>query len=488
MANIISNLSPQLVWNYFYDITRIPRPSGGEDRILSYLKSFAKEHQLEYCQDKIGNLLILKKATAKMKNEPTLILQSHVDMVCEKNADVVIDFEKDPIELEIQEGYLKAKGTTLGADNGIGVAAQLAVLESSSIEHPALECLFTVSEEVGLKGVIGLSNSLLKGKRLINLDSEEEGDLYIGCAGGMDTIISLPYDILPTPSKLYFFHLKVGGLIGGHSGSDIHLKRANANKILATFLYEISEKTDLYISSIKGGSKRNAIAREAEVVAGVPHAFKECLRIQLNLFTVAMEDEYGDEETNIYLDMVTEDVPETIIDPRETTELIKKLVNCPHGVMAMSKDIPGLVETSTNLASIKMREDYTIEVVTTQRSLKNEEKERIAQQIVRCFKGSGITINHPTKYPAWQPLLTSPLMQLCQSVYSKMYNKKPAVKAIHAGLECALFLEKYPTMDMISFGPTLEAVHSPDERIDISTVVTFWDYLLEILKTKTNED
>jgi dipeptidase D len=479
----ISRLEPTLLWHYFNEITQIPHPSKKEEKIVAYIVDFAQRHGLSLKRDRANNLLVTKPATPGFEHLPTVVLQSHLDMVCEKNNDVQFDFNTDAIQTEINGDWLSAKGTTLGADNGVGVATELALLASDTVEHGKLECLFTVDEETGLTGAKALEPGFFTGKILINLDSEEEGYLYVGCAGGMDTIIRFKYESQPTPEKLFFFRLDVKGLTGGHSGGDIHKGLANANKLLVHFLQTISAESPLYISEIGGGNLRNAIAREAFVIAGVPFPFKERVRVLLSFFAADMEEQYGAIDPHIRFDLESIEAPTDIIDPEVAKRLLEALVACPHGVIAMSQDIEGLVETSANMASVKQNKEQGImEVVTSQRSAIEHEKKAITEKIESIFTQGGAVVTHGEGYPGWKPNLQSPILQIVRDSYQRLFDKQPHVLAIHAGLECGLFLEKYPDLDMVSFGPTMEGVHSPQERLFIPSVPLFWNHLLDVLK------
>lgn len=479
----IKDLEPKIVWNYFYDITQIPRPSKKEEKILKYLLDFGKKHNLETKQDKAGNILITKPATPGKENLPTLILQSHVDMVCEKNSDVTHDFDNEPIKTIIDGDWVKADGTTLGADNGIGVATQLAVLASDNIAHGKIEALFTVDEETGLTGANSLQKDFLTGNILLNLDTEEEGEIYIGCAGGKGTKAYFKYKTKDVPKKYFWFNVQVKGLRGGHSGSDIDKGLGNANKILNRFLHSISRKKyGMALSEIKGGNLHNAIAREAYAIVGVKEKYKEDMRVKLNTFLAKIQNEYKQTEPNLDMQLESVQIPSNIINKSATENLIAALYACPHGVISMSQDIPGLVETSTNLASVKMLDNHTIEVGTSQRSSVESRKDDIVTMVSTVFEMAGAKIINNEGYPGWQPNTDSEILKVAKKEYKALYNKTPKVKAIHAGLECGLFLEKYPTLDMISIGPDMTDVHSPDEKMKISSVGKFWDYLIKILE------
>ena len=485
----IKDLEPSAIWGYFYDITQIPRPSKKEEKIRAYLLDFAEKHNLEVKQDKAGNILITKPATPGKEDLPTIILQSHIDMVCEKNSNIEHDFDNDPIETIIEGDWVKANGTTLGADNGIGVAAELAVLASDDIAHGKIEAFFTVDEETGLTGANALEKDFLTGNLLINLDTEEEGEIYIGCAGGKGTKAYFKYKEKDAPKKYFWFRVMVKGLRGGHSGSDIDKGYGNANKILARFLNSISRKKyDMILSEIGGGNLHNAIPREAFALLGVKEKYKEDIRVKLNTFLADVQSELKHTEPNLDIQLESVQIPSKVINRKTTEKLILALNACPHGVIGMSHDIPGLVETSTNLASIKMLPDNQIEIGTSQRSSVESQKRYIVNKVSSVFELAGAKIIHNEGYPGWQPNPDSNLLKLAQREYKNLYNKDSKVKAIHAGLECGLFLEKYPNLDMISIGPDMTDVHSPDEKMKISSVGKFWDFLVKILENISSDD
>ncbi|NDW09145.1 aminoacyl-histidine dipeptidase [Dysgonomonas sp. 520] len=478
----IHDLKPSVVWKYFYELTQIPRPSKKEEKVIAYLLNFAKEHNLEAKKDHAGNVLITKPATKGKENLKTVILQGHVDMVCEKNNDVTFNFDTDPIQTYVDGDWLKAKGTTLGADNGMGVAAALAILASDNIEHGRLECLFTIDEETGLTGAYALGKDFLTGEILINLDTEEEGEIYIGCAGGKGTTITFKYEEEEPPSGYYWFNVAIKGLNGGHSGSEIHKGLGNANKILARYLWEVSRKMDLRLAKISGGNLHNAIAREASALAGVPMGDKERVAVMLNIFAAEVQGELSVIDPNVQLTIDTTDQPEFVFDKNTTRNLLNGLVACPHGVLAMSQDIPGLVEASTNLASVKMKENQTIVIGTSQRSSTESLKNYAANMINAVFTLAKAKVEHGDGYPGWKPNPNSEILKVAEKVYEDLYKVEPEIKAIHAGLECGLFLEKYPYLDMVSCGPTITDAHSPAEQVNIPSVAKWWDFLLEVLK------
>jgi len=479
----IKDLKPAEVWHYFYELTQIPRPSKKEEKVIAYLLEFAKKHKLEAKKDEAGNVLITKPATKGLENLPTVILQGHVDMVSEKNAGTQHDFDKDPIETYVDGEWLKAKGTTLGADNGVGVAAALAILASDSIEHGKLECLFTVDEETGLTGAFALSKDLLTGDILINLDTEEEGEIYIGCAGGKITTATFHYKQEAAPANYFWFKVQVKGLSGGHSGSEIHKGLGNANKILNRYLWSMYQKYGLALSEIDGGNLHNAIAREASAVAGIPYSKKEDAIIEVNTFASDVEAELKAIDPNVQITIESTDAPAFVIDKDTTRNLIYGLYACPHGVLGMSLEIPGLVETSTNMASVKMKEDNTIVITASQRSSTNSLKDDAGNMVNAAFSLAGADVKHSAGYPGWKPNPNSAILGIAKQSYQKLYGKEPEIMAIHAGLECGLFLEKYPHLDMISCGPTIRNAHSPEEQVEIESVGKWWVLLLDILKS-----
>ena len=478
----IKDLEPKVVWQYFDEITQVPRPSKKEGRIIQYIEEVAAKNQVDIKKDKVGNLLLFKPGTKGYEALPTVVLQAHVDMVCEKNNDVVFDFEKDAIQTVVKGEWLHAKGTTLGADNGIGVAAALAVVTSKDIEHGPVECLFTVDEETGLTGANALKKGFVTGNILLNLDSEDEGELFIGCAGGKGTVATFTYKAIPAPKSFRYFRITVAGLNGGHSGSDIHKGLGNANKILARFLYRLQEKYPFCLSEIQGGNLHNAIAREAYAVIGTAAKNREAIRIMLNHFAADIENELKRVDPNVKMTMETVDTPKKCLPRTLKEKLIRSLLACPHGVKSMSHEIDGLVETSTNLASIKKIGDTKIVVGTSQRSSVESAKNAIADQVAAVFRLAGAKVVHGEGYPGWTPNPESKILTVARESYRKLFGKDAKIMAIHAGLECGLFLEKYPQLDMISFGPTLRNVHSPDECIEIKTVDLWWQHLLDILK------
>ena len=479
----ITDLRPNIVWKYFHEVTQVPRPSKKEGKMIAFLESFAEAHHIAIKKDAVGNILMSKPATPGMENRPVVVLQSHMDMVCEKNNDTKHDFDNDPIETVIDGEWLRANGTTLGADNGIGVAAELALLASDDIEHGPIECLFTVDEETGLTGAKAVQEGFMTGDILLNLDSEDEGEVFMGCAGGKDTQATFHYTPVPAPEALHYVRIDVKGLNGGHSGGEIHKGLGNANKILVRYLYLLRQQCPFVLCEIDGGNLRNAIAREAHAVIGLPTEHKETARVLLNHFAADVENELKHVDKNVRLIMESVECPAFRIDDETAEKVIFAMHACPHGVIGMSHDIEGLVETSTNLASIKMKEENTILVGTSQRSSIESCKIAVANQVAATFNLAGAEVRHGDGYPGWAPNPDSKILKVAQDIYKRLFGKEAKIKAIHAGLECGLFLTKYPHLDMISFGPTLRDVHSPNERIEIKTVELWWQHLTDLLKS-----
>ncbi|NOU19932.1 MAG: aminoacyl-histidine dipeptidase [Bacteroidales bacterium] len=479
--NRIEQLQPAEIWKYFLEICKIPRPSKKEERIAKYLMDFANEHNLEAFQDEAGSVVIRKPATAGFENIQPVVLQSHIDMVCEKNSDTVFDFNTDPITPFIDGEWVKAKGTTLGADDGIGIASQLAILSSITINHGPIECLFTVDEETGLTGAFEMKPGFFNSKILLNLDSEDEGELFIGCAGGLDTVATFAYDEEKVPSNFTAFKVTVKGLKGGHSGDDIEKGLGNSIKIITRFLWKSTNKFDLRLSVLDGGNLRNAIPREAWAVIVVHIDDKALLLKDFDLYKSEIINEIQDVEPGIIVSIEDHDLPEFVIDEPTHFDLLNSLYACPHGVISMSRQLKGLVETSTNLASVKFIQDHQILVTTSQRSSVESLKHDISNMVESVFRLANANVQHSEGYPGWAPNTNSEILKITRTAYKKLFGVEPVVRAIHAGLECGLFLEKYPYLDMISFGPTIKGAHSPDERLNIQTTQKYWDLLLEVL-------
>lgn len=481
MDNAILDFEPSRLWHYFAEILKIPRPSKKEEKIIAYLKDFGEKHQLETIVDHIGNVLIRKPATEGRENTTPVVLQSHMDVVCEKNNDVIHDFENDPIKARIEGEWVKATGTTLGADDGIGIAAQLAILEASNIEHGPLECLFTMDEESGLTGATELKSDLLKSKILLNLDSEDEGQLFFGCAGGKDTNIELPFSLEDTPKNTTAFKAEVKGLLGGHSGDEIHKRLGNANKILNRFLWENSHKMELRTAHFDGGNLRNAIAREAYAIITIPTSKTDEFTEAAETYFSILKSEYKVSDPGVNFSIEKTELPNQVIDIQSQNNLLNSLYACPHGVIAFSAEVPDFIETSTNLAAVKTKDAY-FKITTSQRSSVESAKDDVANMVRSVFELAGARIEHTGGYPGWQPNPNSKIVAETVKSYKRLFNTEPEVLAIHAGLECGLIGDTYPEMDMISFGPTIKGAHSPDERLHIESTIKFWDLLIDVLK------
>ena len=469
------------VMDFFLEICRIPRPSGSEEKMGEYLMSFAAARGLAARKDEVGNVLISKPAAPGFEGRQTVILQAHQDMVCEKDATLDHDFMTQPIETYVEDGWLKARGTTLGADDGMGIAMALAILDSKEIEHGPVECLFTVSEETGLTGATCLKPGMMNGKKLINLDSEDEGQIYIGCAGGMNSMIEFEYKSETVPAGYLFLRVGVDKFHGGHSGDDIEKGFANANKILARFLNAAQDKYDMRLCSISGGNLHNAIPRDATAVIAVPFADREKIRVDFNVFASEVQDEYHVTEREAKFFMESTDAVAECIEPAVARNIIRSVFAVFNGVYAMSMDVPGLVETSSNLARIRT-EQGKVTMVASQRSSVESAKYAVQAAVAACFRLAGAKVEQSDGYPGWAPNPKSELLDISVRAYRELFGRDPQVKAIHAGLECGLFLDAYPDLDMISIGPTLRGVHSPSERLELATVPMVFDHLLAILR------
>lgn len=478
----ITALEPKLIWSYFDEITKIPRPSKKEEKIRQYITDFGKKLKLNVKTDEAGNIVITKPATKGMENKKTVILQSHMDMVCEKNSDKDFNFEEDAIQTIVDGNWVKADGTTLGADDGIGIAAQLAILAADDVSHGPVECLFTVDEETGLTGANNLGKNMLEGKTLINLDSEDEGEIFIGCAGGVDTLITLRYKEKPLPQNHQAFRVSVTGLKGGHSGDDIHKNRGNAIKILTRIVLGAVNTYQARLHSIDGGNLRNAIPREAFAVFAIPadQVYHFNQHVQVLVQTIKNENKVN--EPRLQISAKPQELPQHVMNRKAANRILEALNSCFNGVLNYSAEIPDLVETSSNLASVKINQDEnTLLVTTSQRSSVDTMRMYVASVVAGAFKLAKGKVKHTDGYPGWSPDKDSEILRITETAYQKLFQQKPVVRAIHAGLECGLFLEKYPGLDMISFGPTIRGAHSPDERIDIETTQKFWDLLLEVM-------
>ena len=473
-------MNSEKVLSYFKEITKIPRESGHEEHIVAYLQQFAAENNLECKTDEAGNVLIVKEAAPGYENVPVIVLQSHTDMVCEKNEGVEHDFAKDPIKYIIKDGWMIAPDTTLGADCGIGVAAQMAMLVTD-IPCGKIECLFTTAEETGLDGAMALQPGFFTGKLLLNLDSEDEGEIFVGCAGGLDTTAEFHYTTVDVQEGFELEEVFVKDAMGGHSGDDINKGRANSVQLLGRFLYSCLD-LDWQLVTIDGGNKRNAIAREAKAVIAAEPDTLDIINERLEAYAADVAEEYGAIETELKLGFEEVEFPEAkAIDEMTSWNLITALCAAPHGVLAMSQEIENFVETSTNLASVKMTQPGVIRIGSSQRSCVTAARRAAAAKMEACFVLAGATVTHEGEYPGWAPAAESPVRDACVASYRKLFGVDPKVKAIHAGLECGLFTEKFPGLDMVSFGPTLRGVHAPGERLDLASLDKFVDLLVDVV-------
>lgn len=477
-----SNLKPRCVFEQFAKINEIPRPSKREEKMIEYLKNWGESRNLDTQVDETGNVIIRKPATPGHENRKTVILQSHIDMVCDKLVDVEFDFDKDAIQTYVDGDWLKAKGTTLGADDGIGVAIELALLDSNDVEHGPIECVFTRDEETQLTGASGMKAGFMTGDMLINLDSEDEGQFFVSCAGGRSTMAEFDFVREDAPAGYFFMQGSVKGLKGGHSGDDIEKKRANAIKILGRFLYKEMEKYDVRLSRFDSGKMHNAIPRDGRFTIAVPHDVKENVKADWNVFTSEVEDEFHVSDTDMVFAMDSTDA-EKVVPADVAVRFVRALQAVDNGVFAMCQDeaLAWMVETSSNIASI-VTEDNQIKVMSSQRSNVMSNLDNQCNTVKAVFELAGAKVEQNDGYPAWKMNPNSKLTEIVVDTYKKLFGKEPIVKGIHAGLECGLFSERYPNLDMVSFGPTLRDVHTPDERLYIPTVEMVWNHLIEILK------
>ena len=479
--DVIKNLEPKILWERFYEMTRVPRPSKKESKIIRHMKNLLKDLNVEFREDNVGNILAKVPATPGYENSPIVILQGHVDMVCEKNKDVKHDFENDPLKVSVKDGWVVADGTTLGSDNGIGVAAALAIATDKEAEHGPIEILMTVDEETGLTGATNLEPGFITGKMLLNLDSEEDGSYYIGCAGGIDTIATFTVETESMNSSWFLYKLIVGGLKGGHSGLDIIHGRGNAIKILGRTL-RMLDNFDYRIAGLDGGSLRNAIPRDSEAVIVMSDSLFEDVNKTVVDLQKKILKEYKSIDAGLKIRLEKSDVkPGKVYTKKFSTNILNTILALPNGVISMNPDIPGLVETSTNLATIRSDED-SLRIGTSQRSSSITKKEYISDSIASVFKLANAEIDVSDGYPGWEPDLESKLLKISKDVYNKLFGKQPEIKAIHAGLECGILETKNPGMEIISFGPTIQNAHSPTERVNIETVNKFYLLLKSLVK------
>lgn len=486
MSNSLANLEPKEVFYYFGELSKYPRPSKKEEKAVAYIEALAKENNLELEKDKRGNIIVRKSATPGMENKQSVCIQGHIDMVCVAKEGYEFDFDNNGIEVYHDGDWVKAKDTTLGADDGIAIAIGLALLTSKNIPHPALELLCTLDEETGLTGANQLADNLIKSRLLINIDSEKEGVFTIGCAGGINTEAHYKYEADVVPAEHTAFKILVGGLKGGHSGIEINDGRANALKILNRILWNITKNCDARISTFNGGLKHNAIPSAASSIIMVPNSKIDCFKAYIKEISEIVKKEFVSKEQGLKIEIVNTEIPKRVMTKEFQNRLILSFYTVAHGVLRMSPDIQCLVQSSTNFAIVETREDE-IFVLTSQRSAVDTEKINIADKVCAAFKLGGATVNSNDGYPAWEPNVNSKLVELAKNVYKNKFGKEPIIEVIHAGLECGLIGDKYPGIDMLSIGPNLYDVHSPDERLQISSTKRIWDFLLELLKNIPNK-
>jgi dipeptidase D len=481
MAKKITDLQPDRIWKHFYDLTQIPRPSGHEGKVIEHIRKFAESHNLQYSIDEAGNILIRKEAGKDKLNSKKIVLQSHVDMVPQKNSDKNHDFVTDPIETIVEIDWVKANKTTLGADNGIGVAAILSVLESEKINHGPIEALFTISEETGMDGAFGMKPNILTSDILLNLDSEEEGELIVGCAGGLDANMFMTYT-KEFPQNVDFFSIELKGLKGGHSGVDINLGRGNANILLVQLLLVLQKDCKIRLASFSGGNLRNAIPREARALIGIKSDKVEKLQTIVREYIKLLHSKFEGIEEGIKVDLSSVEYTGTVMPTSKQDKILNALNDCPNGVIRMSPSISDVVQTSSNLAIVKIDEG-NCEVKCLLRSSDDLEKNQLADKIEKIFKSAEAEINFVGSYPGWNPDMNSFILLKSKEIYKSLFKKDPEVKVIHAGLECGIIGGVYTNMEMISFGPTIKYPHSPDEKVHIGSVQKFWDFLVKLLES-----
>ncbi|MCM4159331.1 cytosol nonspecific dipeptidase [Antarcticibacterium sp. W02-3] len=481
MNDEIRALEPRELWNKFADLNEVPRPSKKEERVIEFIKKFGNGLKLETEVDKVGNVVIRKPATPGMENKKPVILQSHLDMVHQKNNDTSFNFEQQGIDMYVDGDWVRAKGTTLGADNGLGVATMMAILESKNIDHPALEALFTIDEETGMTGAKGLEPGMLKGEILLNLDTEEDDEIGIGCAGGVDITASGTYQEEEVLAGVAAFSITVRGLTGGHSGMDIIKGLGNANKLMNRLLYRASEELELRVAEINGGGLRNAIPRESEAVVVIDEMQVKVFKAEMDKAVEAIKTEFSTLETKLSISIEETKVPENVMNLLSQEVLLKTVYAAHNGVYRMSPDIEGLVETSNNIAKVEVKEG-NINIKCLTRSSVDSTKEDLANSLTAVFELAGYEVEKSGDYPGWAPNRNSDILKVLDELYQKMNNEKANIAACHAGLECGIIGQHYPDLDMISFGPTIRGAHSPDERASISSAQKYWKFVLEILK------
>ena len=477
----IRNLEPKALWNKFADLNAVPRPSKKEERVIAFMKDFGTKLGLETIEDEVGNVIIRKPATPGHEDKKMIVMQSHLDMVHQKNNDTEFDFENQGIEMYVDGDWVRAKGTTLGADNGLGVATIMAVLESTTIEHPAIEALFTIDEETGMTGAMGLKGGLLKGEILLNLDTEEDDEIGVGCAGGVDITATRTYTEEGLDDGLIGYEVKVAGLNGGHSGMDIIKGLGNANKMMNRLLYNAAENFEIRISSIDGGSLRNAIPRESVAIIAVDENQKAAFEADFTDMAAAIHSEYASLEKGLEISIKQKDLDDNVMNLDSQNQLLKALYAAHNGVYRMSPDIVDLVETSNNIARVIVKEG-NIKIGCLTRSSVDSSKDDLANTLTATFELAGFDVELSGDYPGWAPNMDSAILKVLEAKYKEINNEAPHVAACHAGLECGILGQNYPEMDMISFGPTIKGAHSPDERASISSAQKYWDFVIEILK------
>ncbi|HLT34263.1 MAG TPA: aminoacyl-histidine dipeptidase [Aquaticitalea sp.] len=481
MSSGVRELQPKALWNKFADLNEVPRPSKKEERVIAFMKDFGKNLGLETIEDKVGNVIIRKPATKGMEDRKPIVMQSHLDMVHQKNNDTDFDFDTQGIGMYVDGDWVRARGTTLGADNGLGVATIMAILESKEIEHPAIEALFTIDEETGMTGAMGLEGGILQGEILLNLDTEEDDEIGVGCAGGIDVTARRTYELEETPEFKIGYKITVKGLQGGHSGMDIHRGLGNANKLMNRLLFDGFENFGLRIAEIDGGSLRNAIPRESNAIVAIDAMNEEVFELEMKELAETIKTELKTMESNLKIEVSKVETPKHILDLGVQEGLTRALYAACNGVYRMSADIPNLVETSNNIAKVTVK-DGDIQINCLTRSSVESSKLDLANALRATFELTGCEVEFSGDYPGWSPNMDSPILKVLTKIYKELNQSEPHVAACHAGLECGILGQNYPNMDMISFGPNIKGAHSPDERAQISSVQKYWEFVLEILK------
>ncbi len=481
MSNTVRELSPKELWNHFADLNAVPRASKKEEQVIQFILDFGKSLNLKTSRDAVGNVIIKKPATAGMEKSATVVLQSHLDMVHQKNAETQFDFATEGIKMFVEDDWVKADGTTLGADNGIGVASIMTLLSSSEIPHPAIEALFTIDEETGMTGALGLEGGLLEGKILLNLDTEDDRELTIGCAGGIDVSATGKYEISDCPKDSNAYRINIKGLTGGHSGMDIYKGRGNSNKIMNRLLLNAASGFNASVHSIDGGGLRNAIPRESTATIVLPVTQTDAFKINFEKEVRIIKAEYRSTDPNLDISLKSADAVKTVLSPGFQYRILRALYACPNGIYRMSPDIPGLVQTSNNVARVLIK-DGAYSILCLTRSAVDSEKNDLATAIRSCFELTDATVEFSGGYPGWAPKTDALILKIMSELYLERYKENADVNACHAGLECGIIGKNYPGMEMISFGPNIRGAHSPDEKVQVSSVQKYWGFLLETLK------